>query len=84
MSISSECCLASMTRAASRTMVLALPLLAMLLGGCTVAEKSYRFHANSIKRISYDPKNCVELPDGTFRCKDVIFTVNSIEAFNKH
>lgn len=42
-------------------------------------QKPFRFHANSITRITYDPNNCSQLPDGKFKCKDVIFTVAAVE-----
>jgi hypothetical protein len=60
-------------------LLLLTSLFAIVLSGCA-AQKPMAFHANSISKISYDPKNCVQLPDGAYRCKDVIFTVSSVEA----
>jgi hypothetical protein len=54
-------------------------LLALFMTACAIPRPMYRFHANSVSRISYDPKNCVAMPDGRFKCKDVLFTVNVIE-----
>ena len=52
----------------------------VLVSGCAgaAATRSYTFHSNNITRVSYDPKLCTQLPDGTFRCKNVVFTVNAI------
>jgi hypothetical protein len=55
-----------------------IPSTLLFLTGCA-AQHSYRFVPRSITRISYDPKQCVELPDGKYRCKDVVFTVSAIE-----
>ncbi len=51
-----------------------------LVSGCAgaTATRNYTFHANNITRVSYDPKLCTQLPDGAFRCKNVVFTVNAI------
>jgi hypothetical protein len=46
--------------------------------GCAT-KRTYHFTAKSVTRISYDPAKCTELPDGRFKCKDVVFTVSSIE-----
>ena len=62
-----------------RLLCLVVPLLALMMSACVVQHPMYRFRANSVSRISYDPKNCVEMPDGRFKCKDVVFTVQSIE-----
>jgi hypothetical protein len=66
--------------ARTRNVVLLLltPALMLILNGCA-AQKPFQFHANSITRISYNPKNCTELPNGKFRCKDVIFHVAAVE-----
>jgi hypothetical protein len=48
------------------------------LTACAV-QNSYRFTSKSITRVTYDPKQCVELPDGRYKCKDVLFTVSAIE-----
>ena len=50
----------------------------LLLNACAV-QKRYGFTARSVTKISYDPKRCVELTDGTYKCKDVIFPVSSIQ-----
>jgi len=59
-------------------LLLLTPVLMLLLNACAV-QKPFQFHANSITKISYDPKNCTELPNGKFRCKDVIFAVSAVE-----
>ena len=62
-----------------RLLCLVVSLLALMMSACAFHQPMYRFHANSVAKISYDPRNCVELPDGKFKCKDVVFTVTSIE-----
>ena len=63
----------------SRLLCLVVPLLALMMSACAFQQPMYRFRVNSISKISYDPRNCVEMPDGKFKCKDVVFTVKSIE-----
>ena len=63
----------------ARLLCLCVPLLAFMMTACVIHQPMYRFRANSVAKISYDPKNCVEMPDGKFKCKDVVFTVRSIE-----
>jgi hypothetical protein len=58
-----------------------IPFTLLFLTACAV-QNSYRFTAKSVTRISYDPKQCVELPDGRYKCKDVLFTVSAIEPDN--
>ena len=48
------------------------------LTACAV-QRPFHFVPRSISKISYDPKNCVEMPDGKFKCKDVIFTVAAVD-----
>ena len=67
-----------MRRTARQNFCLAITVAAMLLSGCAV-KTAYRFSAKSITRVSYDPKNCAETVDGRFKCKDVVFTVATIE-----
>ena len=64
----------------SRLGPLRLAVVAMLLAltACAV-QKPFRFAPKSISRISYNPRNCSQMPDGTFRCRDVIFTVTAVE-----
>ena len=50
----------------------------LTLTACAV-QRPFRFAPKSISRIVYDPKNCLQLPDGTFKCRDVIFTVTTVE-----
>ncbi len=69
---------ALLAKTSHRALLLLTPVLIALLSGCA-AQKPFQFHANAIQKISYDPKNCTELPDGKFRCKDVVFTVSSVE-----
>lgn len=55
-----------------------IPLLSLCLNGCAM-RKPFRFQASSITRITYDPASCSQLPDGKFKCKDVVFTVAAVE-----
>ena len=48
------------------------------LTACAV-QRPFRFAPRNISKISYDPKNCVEMLDGKFKCQDVIFTVNAVQ-----
>ncbi len=57
---------------------LAVAGLAMLLSGCA-AKTAYKFSAKSVTQINYNPKNCAETFNGKFKCKEVIFTVATIE-----
>lgn len=50
----------------------------LLLTGCAT-QHAYRFAPKSVTRISYDPKQCIELQDGKYKCKEVVFTVSGIE-----
>lgn len=59
----------------SRTIAIVTCLL--VLTGC-VAHRPFLFSSKSISKVSYDPKACIELPDGKFRCRDVVFTVNTV------
>jgi hypothetical protein len=65
-------------RSGRRLFVLTAVLVALGISGCANAPRMYGFRANAVSKISFDPKNCTELPDGKFKCKDVVFTVNSI------
>lgn len=68
----------------SRILFTVVPILISLLcGGCAPAQKAYHFTAQSVTRVSYDPKHCTEQQDGTFRCRDVILTVGSIQSDQK-
>ena len=69
----------AMPRSRMRILFLILPLTILFLNACATMERPFRFHANSITKISYDPKNCTQMPDGKFKCKDVIFTVAAVE-----
>lgn len=66
-----------MTRAAGALSLLTAIL--VVLTGCAI-QKPLRFTPKSISRIQYDPRHCTQTPDGRFRCKDVVFTVTSIDA----
>jgi hypothetical protein len=68
----------AVARKAKQVLRSLIPLTLLLLAGCAV-QHAYRFAPRSITRVSYDPKHCVELPDGRYKCKDVVFTVSSIE-----
>lgn len=50
----------------------------LTLTACAV-QKPFHSAPRSISRIAYDPRNCSQLMDGTFKCRDVIFTVNVVE-----
>jgi len=50
----------------------------LALTACAV-QRPFHFAPRNISKISYDPKNCVEMLDGKFKCKDVIFTVNTVQ-----
>lgn len=67
----------------TRTLVLIIPMLVTFLCGCFTPPKGYHFNANSITRVNYNPDHCVEQSDGRFKCKDVVFTVGSIEPTQK-
>ena len=67
------------SRSGMRILFLILPIITLFLNACATMERSFRFHASSITKISYDPKNCMQMPDGKFKCKDVIFTVAAVE-----
>jgi len=70
---------ATVTRkTASPVLYLAIAVMPMFLSGCTV-KTLYRFSAKSVTNVSYDPRNCAETLDGKFKCKDVVFTVATIE-----
>jgi len=62
-----------------RAMCLAVSFALAMLCGCSAHIPLYHFAAKSISKISYNPQKCTEMPDGKFLCKDVVFTVNSIE-----
>ena len=65
----------------SKRWVMTISLLAgiFLLNACA-AQKAFRFLPRSITRINYDPNRCTQLPDGRFKCKDVVFTVATVDA----
>ena len=65
-------------RTPSLMLCLAIAVMPMFLSGCA-AKMAYRFSAKSVTQVSYNPKNCSETLDGKFRCKDVVFTVATIE-----
>ena len=54
----------------------------LTLTACAV-QKPFHFTPKSISRIAYDPKNCLQMLDGTFKCRDVIFTVSMVEVPTK-
>jgi hypothetical protein len=68
----------AVARKAKQVLCSLVPFTLLFLTACAV-QNSYRFAAKSITRISYDPKQCVEMPDGKYKCKDVVFTVSAIE-----
>ena len=50
----------------------------LTLTACAV-QRPFRFTPKSISRIVYDPRNCSQMLDGKFKCRDVIFTVTTVE-----
>ena len=68
----------AVARKAKRVLRSLVPFTVLFLTACAV-QNSYRFAAKSVTRVTYDPKQCVELPDGRYKCKDVVFTVSAIE-----
>ncbi len=65
-------------KTANRMLCLAIAAMAMFQSGCA-GKALYRFSAKSVTNISYNPKNCTETLNGKFKCKDVVFTVATIE-----
>ena len=61
-----------------RCWLAAMVMASLLLNACAV-QKRYGFTARSVTKISYDPNRCVELTDGTYKCKDVVFMVSLIQ-----
>ncbi len=49
-----------------------------ILTGCVV-QKPIHLLPKSISRVTYDPKSCTEMPDGNFRCKDVVFHITAVQ-----
>jgi hypothetical protein len=47
--------------------------------GCT-AKKPLRWGPKDVRRVTYNPKDCRELPDGRVECKRVIFTLGTVSA----
>lgn len=54
----------------------------LTLTACAV-QRPFRFTPKSISKIVYDPKNCSQMLDGTFKCRDVIFKVSTVEVPEK-
>jgi hypothetical protein len=71
----------AVARKAKQVLRSLIPFTLLFLTACAV-QNSYRFTSKSITRVTYDPKQCVELPDGRYKCKDVVFTVSAIEPVN--
>jgi hypothetical protein len=65
-----------MFRTAGLSAALAVTLI--WLTGCA-AQKPLHFAPKSISRIQYNPRNCTQMPDGKFLCKDVVFTVAAVD-----
>jgi hypothetical protein len=57
--------------------------LAGVLSGC-VLHKPFLFRPSSVTKITYDPKTCTQMPDGKFKCRDVVFTVSTVEPAKLH
>ena len=56
---------------------------ASVLSGCAL-QKPFLFRPSSVTRITYDPKTCTQMPDGKFKCRDVVFTVSTVEPAKLH
>ena len=69
----------ALAKSRSWAFCLILTILLPFLNACAI-QQPFRFHANSVTRITYDPNNCTQMPDGKFKCKDVIFTVSKVES----
>jgi hypothetical protein len=65
----------TMLRTAGRSTALAVTL--TWLTGCA-AHQPLRFSPKNVSRIQYNPRNCTQMPDGKFLCKDVVFTVAAV------
>jgi len=56
----------------------AIAAASVTLTACAV-QKPFLFSPRSISRISYDPDSCTQMMNGTFKCRDVVFTVTTVE-----
>ena len=66
----------SMLRTAGLSTALAIAL--TWLTGCA-AHQPLRFSPKNVSHIQYNPRNCTEMQDGRFLCKDVVFTVAAVD-----
>ena len=65
-------------RRRTRIVVLAVTVVVFILDGCAI-QRPFHFRPASVTRVTYDPNHCSEMPDGKFKCKDVVFTVSTVE-----
>ena len=72
----------AMARKAQQVLRVVIPSALLFLTGCA-AQHAYRFVPASVTKVIYDPKQCSELPDGRYKCKDVVFTVSKIQPDSK-
>jgi hypothetical protein len=57
---------------------IAVVIIILICTGCA-EHAPLRFAPKGITRVSYNPRNCEELPDGRFKCKEVIFTTAMVD-----
>jgi len=65
-------------RRRTRIVLLAVTVVVFFLDACAV-QRPFHFRPTSVTRVTYDPSRCSEMPDGKFKCKDVVFTVGAVE-----
>jgi hypothetical protein len=53
--------------------------LALALTGCA-AKRQFRFAPSSIHKVTYDEGKCKEIEGGKVRCRDVVFTLTTVDA----
>jgi len=58
--------------------LLAVTIVVFFLDACAV-QRPFHFRPASVTKVTYDPNRCSEMPDGKFKCKDVVFTVGIVE-----
>jgi hypothetical protein len=65
-------------RLRTRIVLLAVTVVVFFLDACAV-QRPFHFRAATVTKVTYDPNRCSEMPDGKFKCKDVVFTVATVE-----
>jgi hypothetical protein len=69
----------TMERLRQTGLIVAAGVIVLLSTGCA-EHSSLHFAPSGVMRVSYNPKDCVELPNGQFKCKQVVFTAGIIDA----